>query len=273
MLLLALVAVAVRPTSSRPDRRRSTTRSSARFTSALPRCRSVTTSRLTRSSRSSHNSLPLNRRLGQLGPARTAPAKLRHRRRATQQSARSRARQQRHLLPARTARKQSRQHCRKRSTHLRKSVELDQNNLIAIYKLAEEVEREGDEESSAEFQTLIQKILAAQPDNIAALVELSRVPRKNSDAETVKSAVAKIVARSSCMAGRSAEQVNAVDAAVKSGDMRAAATRTSFLRNVLVRVARVPARSRRDQTTAGRRGSSLHSFYKTGNASFQDCGA
>src|SRR4026209_20477 len=48
---------------------------------------------------------------------------------------------------------------------LNKSVEPDQNNLIAINKLAEEVEREGGEQSSARFQTLIQKISTAQPDN------------------------------------------------------------------------------------------------------------
>src|SRR5829696_826212 len=52
---------------------------------------------------------------------------------------------------------------------LRKSVELDEKNLIATYKLAEEVERQGDEKSAQEFQSLIQRILAAQPDNVAAL--------------------------------------------------------------------------------------------------------
>src|SRR6476661_7922520 len=40
---------------------------------------------------------------------------------------------------------------------LRKSVELDQKNLIATYKLAEEVERQGDEKSPADSQSLIQK--------------------------------------------------------------------------------------------------------------------
>ena len=119
---------------------------------------------------------------------------------------------------------------------LNKSVELDQNNLIAINKLAEEVEREGGEQSSARFQTLIQKISAAQPDNLAALVELSRAAAKNNDAETVKSSVAKIVARSSAWPDEVREQVNAVDTTVKTGDMRATATRTSFLRNVLVRL-------------------------------------
>jgi tetratricopeptide (TPR) repeat protein len=119
---------------------------------------------------------------------------------------------------------------------LRKAVELDQTNLIATYKLAEEVERQGDEKSAEEFQSWIQKILAAQPDNLAALVELSRVAAKRGDAETLKSAVAKINARSSAWPDEVREQVTALDAVVKSGDLRAAATRTSFLRNVLLRV-------------------------------------
>src|ERR1041384_3955875 len=73
-------------------------------------------------------------------------------------------------------------------TALRKSVELDQNNLIAVYKLAEEVERQGDEKSTQEFQSLIQKILAAEPDNLAGLVELSRIAAKRGDTATLKSA-------------------------------------------------------------------------------------
>src|SRR5215217_4562843 len=79
---------------------------------------------------------------------------------------------------------------------LTKSVELDEKNLIANYKLAEEVERQGDEKSTQEFQSLIQKILTAQPDNLAALVESTRIAAKRGDAEAVKSPIAKIVARS-----------------------------------------------------------------------------
>ena len=121
-------------------------------------------------------------------------------------------------------------------TALRKSVELDQANLIALYKLAEEVERQGDEKSAEEYQNLIQKILTAQPDNLAALVELSRAAAKRGDGETLRSAAAKITARSSAWPDEVKEQVNALDAAVKSNDLRAAATRTGFLRNVLLRV-------------------------------------
>ena len=118
-------------------------------------------------------------------------------------------------------------------TALRKAVELNPKNSIATYKLAEEVEREGNEE---EFQRLIQQILDAQPDNIAALVELSRVAAKRNDTATLNSAVAKITARSSSWPDEVKEQVNAVAQAANSGDLRAAATRTSFLRNVLMRV-------------------------------------
>lgn len=80
---------------------------------------------------------------------------------------------------------------------LRKAVELNPRNLIAIYKLAEEVERQGDEPGAAEVERLMKQILAAQPDNLAALLELSRVAAKRGDADTLKSAVAKITARSS----------------------------------------------------------------------------
>src|SRR5215204_3058543 len=119
---------------------------------------------------------------------------------------------------------------------LRNSVEVDQKNLIATYKLAEEVERQGDEKSAQEFQTLIQKILAVQPDNLAGLVESTRMAAKRGDAEAVRSSVAKILARSSAWPDEVRTQVNAVDAAAQSGDLAAVATRTSFLRNVLMRL-------------------------------------
>src|SRR5215216_3173608 len=121
-------------------------------------------------------------------------------------------------------------------TALRKSVGLDQNNLIAIYKLAEEVERQGDAKNAQEFQSLIDKILAAQPHNLAGLVESTRIAAKRGDAEAVKSSVTKIVARSSAWPEEVRAQVDAVDAAAKSGDLAATATRTSFLRNVLMRL-------------------------------------
>lgn len=119
---------------------------------------------------------------------------------------------------------------------LRKAVELNPKNLRALYRLAEETERQGDENGSAEVQQLLQKILVAQPDNLAALLELSRIAAKRGDAATLKSAVAQINARSSAWPPEVQHQLAAVQSATAAADLRPAATQTTFLRNVMMRV-------------------------------------
>jgi Tfp pilus assembly protein PilF len=119
---------------------------------------------------------------------------------------------------------------------LRKAVDLNPKNLRAAYALAEEIERQGDANGEAEFQEVIRKILAAQPDNLAALLELTRVAAKRGDASTLKSAVAQISVRSSAWPPEVQQQLATVQAAAAGTDPRTAATRTTFLRNVLMRV-------------------------------------
>jgi tetratricopeptide (TPR) repeat protein len=119
---------------------------------------------------------------------------------------------------------------------LRRAVDLNPKNLRAAYALAEEIERQGDANSEAEFQQVIQKILASQPDNLAALLELSRVAAKRGDAATLKSAVAEISAGSSAWPPEVQPQLATLQAAAAGTDLRVAATRTTFLRNVLMRV-------------------------------------
>ena len=119
---------------------------------------------------------------------------------------------------------------------LRKAAELNPQNLRAIYQLAEEIERQGGTNSDSEFQELIQKILAARPDNLAALLELSRIAAKRGDAATLKSAISQISARSSAWPSEVQRQLAIVQSAAAGPDLHAAATQTTFLRNVLVRV-------------------------------------
>jgi len=119
---------------------------------------------------------------------------------------------------------------------LRQAVALNPQNLPALYQLAEETERQGAANSEAEFQELVQKILAVQPNNLAALLELSRIAAKQGDASAVKSAVARISAQSSSWPPEVQHQLAAVQAAISAGDLRSAATQTTFLRNVLMRV-------------------------------------
>ncbi|HEX4486559.1 MAG TPA: FG-GAP-like repeat-containing protein [Terriglobales bacterium] len=121
-------------------------------------------------------------------------------------------------------------------TDLRKAVELNPHNLRAIYQLAEETEREGDKNSAAEFQKLMQQILTAQPGNLAALLELARVSAKRGDAATLKSSVAQISAKSATWPPEVLKQLATVQSAVNGSDLRTAATQTTFLRNVMMRV-------------------------------------
>jgi Tfp pilus assembly protein PilF len=118
----------------------------------------------------------------------------------------------------------------------RKAIELNPQNLRAIYQLAEETERQGAPDSEAEFQSLMQKILAARPDNLPALLEFSRMAAKRGDPTTAKAAVAQISARSSAWPPEVQRQLAAVQMAVSGSDLRAAATQTTFLRNLLLRV-------------------------------------
>lgn len=119
---------------------------------------------------------------------------------------------------------------------LRKAIEINPKNLVATYKLAEEIERQGGENSESEYQQLVQKMLEVQPGNLAVLLELGRIAAKRGDADTLHRVVSKISERSSGWPAEVQQQLGAVQTAAAGPDPRQAATRITFLRNVLVRV-------------------------------------
>ena len=118
-----------------------------------------------------------------------------------------------------------------------KAVAINPQNYRAAYQLALEVEREGGPGSDAEFESLIQNILKAEPDNLAAWLELARAAAKHGDTATLNSALEHIGARAAQWPPEVQQQVAVLQAAVAGGDMHSAATRTTFLRNTLMRVA------------------------------------
>jgi len=119
--------------------------------------------------------------------------------------------------------------------NLRKAVSLNSSNLQAEYQLALEIERQGGADSEAEFQKLIAQILVAQPQNLAALLELSRVAAKRGDSATLRSAVDRIAAQSASWPQDARDQLAQLHAAA-SGPPAAAAIRSIFLRNVLMQL-------------------------------------
>jgi Tfp pilus assembly protein PilF len=118
----------------------------------------------------------------------------------------------------------------------RKAVALNPRNYRAAFHLAEETERQGGPNADAEFQDLLQKILVAQPDNLSAILELARVSAKRGDTATLNATIARIQARSAAWPPEVQQQLIAVQTAAAAPDPRSAATRTTFLRNTLMRV-------------------------------------
>ncbi len=119
---------------------------------------------------------------------------------------------------------------------LRKAVQINPHGLRAMYLLAQELERQGDPNSEAEFQQLLEQILAQQPGNPAALLELGRVAAKRGDGQTLHSVVAQIAAHAGSWPPEVQPQWTALQAAAAGPDPRAAAVRIAFLRNSLMRV-------------------------------------
>ncbi|HEY0786496.1 MAG TPA: FG-GAP-like repeat-containing protein [Acidobacteriaceae bacterium] len=118
---------------------------------------------------------------------------------------------------------------------LEQAVKSNPRNLRALYQLASEIERQGDPGSEQRFEQLMRQILAAEPGNVAALLELSRVAAKSGDMPALRGAVAAIASHAPGWPAEVQEQLSALQAAVQSPQPRAAATRSIFLRNVLMR--------------------------------------
>ena len=118
----------------------------------------------------------------------------------------------------------------------RKAVSLDSRAPRALYALALAIERQGAAGSEEQFQQLIEQILAVRPDNLATLVELSRIAAKRGDAATLRSAVQRIAAQSAAWPPDVKQELASLQAAASSPDPHAAALRSVFLRNVLMQV-------------------------------------
>jgi Tfp pilus assembly protein PilF len=118
----------------------------------------------------------------------------------------------------------------------RKAAELDPKDLRNAYALAQEIERKGGPDSDAAFQTAIEQILALDPDNLAAQLDLARIAAKRGESATLQSAIARISAAASTWPPEVRDQLQALQSAANGPDLRSAALRTTLLRNVLWRV-------------------------------------
>jgi Tfp pilus assembly protein PilF len=68
-------------------------------------------------------------------------------------------------------------------SQMRHAVEMDPDDPRKLFKLGQLVKQQGKEDSEAEYQRLMERILALRPDNLKALSELARTAAQRRDAK------------------------------------------------------------------------------------------
>ncbi len=116
--------------------------------------------------------------------------------------------------------------------NLQKAIALDANNVKAIYALAKEKERQADDTAA---RKLYEQVLVIDPDNLEVQIEAARLAAKHNDSEAVKAFLAPLTLQAVRWDGEIRTQLEALNAAAGSGDMRATLTQISSFRNVLLR--------------------------------------
>ena len=152
---------------------------------------------------------------------------------------------------------------------LREAARLNPHNVRAVYLLASEIERQGDANSDASFQQLMEQILKEQPGNMAALVELCRTAAKHGDTQVLRGAVARLASHATDWPAEATEQLALLQAAAAGSDPRSAATRSTFLRNVLMRVPKFRADLGELKAQPGEDAEPLSGFLRMTNPSSQ----
>ncbi len=119
----------------------------------------------------------------------------------------------------------------------RRAIQLDPASLRARYALAQEVEQAGGPNADVDAQQLLDDLHQRRPDNLAVLLEQTRLAAKRTDG-----AAAEGIDRRACRrlppGGRRSRSssIARVQAGSAAGNFADASRATAFLRNVLVRV-------------------------------------
>jgi tetratricopeptide (TPR) repeat protein len=122
------------------------------------------------------------------------------------------------------------------AAHLRHAIELDTQNLQALYLLAQLVEQENRPGSAVEAQQQIDRILAVQPGNLVALLERARLAAKVRAIETLRQTLDRIEIRAEALSFALSDELREVLNAAEAGQFNRAATQIAFLQTGLQRL-------------------------------------
>jgi tetratricopeptide (TPR) repeat protein len=119
--------------------------------------------------------------------------------------------------------------------YLQRAVALAPHNLKALYALAQLIEQQGGEQSAEEVARLLRQLLAAQPDNLAVLLEWARVAVKRGDLDTLQTIIARLEDKAATWSVAAQEQLRTLQTAVSAANTNRLALDVTILKNVLGR--------------------------------------
>jgi tetratricopeptide (TPR) repeat protein len=119
---------------------------------------------------------------------------------------------------------------------LRRAVELDSDSLRARFALADELARLNTAETDADALALLDEIVRRAPNNLAALIERTRIAARRHDEMRLRNSRDALAPLSAAWPPQALEQFKAFESAVAEMRFDDAARATTFLRNVLAPV-------------------------------------
>ena len=118
--------------------------------------------------------------------------------------------------------------------HLRRAVDLDPRNRRARFALVQEIERAGGPSADAQAQEALAALFELEPDNLAVLLERTRLAAKRGDGTSLRDSVDRLETRRAAWTAPVIEQFEPLRRAAAAQDFPEAARATAFLRNVLL---------------------------------------
>lgn len=146
--------------------------------------------------------------------------------------------------------------------YLQRAVAQDPHNVKAMYALAQLIEQQGGEHSTAEVQRLLTQLLAAQPDNLAVLLELARVAAKHGDVQTLRDSIARLEGKATAWPPVAQEQLRAVQTVAAEATANRTAQQVMILKNVLAREVAYRQSRAAIQTPFGQEGEVIPHFLR-----------
>lgn len=147
-------------------------------------------------------------------------------------------------------------------TYLQQAVALDPHNLKAAYALAQLIEQQGGEQSLAEVQHTLTRLLEIQPDNQAVWLELARVAAKRGDMETSLQMIARLQEHTSGWPSVAQEHLRTLQAVAAQANPQRTAQQAMLLQNVLMRDATYRRHRAAIQTPVGQEGEVVWRFLR-----------